>query len=419
MKLSNKVESMQFSPIRRFNPMGQKAKEDGKKVYHLNIGQPDVETPACFMDAIKNYNNKVIAYAESGGITDLQDAVSDYFKMYDMEFGRDNMIVTTGGSEALTMAFLALLNEGDEVLLAEPFYTNYHTFATSAGGKVVPITTKAEEGYHYAKREQIEPLITDKTKAICCINPGNPTGNVLTRDEMKLIGEIAKEHDLWIIADEVYREFAYDGREVTSFGMLPEYADRVIIIDSVSKRFSACGARIGLLISKNTDFIKNVMKIAQGRLCVSTVDQVGSAALFRMPASYYEEVKAEYCGRRDVVYEELMKIPGVVCQKPGGAFYMTAKLPVDSVEDFLVFLLTEFDDNGETVMFAPAEGFYATPGLGKDEMRIAYVLNQADMRRGVELIRLGLEAYNKKQITYFKNRRTICPPVFSFGKSMG
>ena len=397
MKLSNKVEAMQFSPIRKFNPIAQKAKDAGKKVYHLNIGQPDVETPACFMEAIRNYENKVIAYAESGGITDLQDAVSDYFKTYGMNIGRENMIVTTGGSEALNMTFLSILNEGDEVLIPEPFYTNYHTFATSAGGKVVPITTKAEEGYHYAKREQIEPLITEKTRAICCINPGNPTGTVLTMDEMRLIGEIAKEHDLWIIADEVYREFAYDGRQAVSFGQIPEIEDRVIIIDSVSKRFSACGARIGFLISKNTDLINNVMKIAQGRLCVSTVDQVGAAALFRLPASYYDEVKAEYCGRRDVVYEELMKIPGVVCQKPGGAFYMTAKLPVDSVEDFLMFLLTEFDDNGETVMFAPAEGFYATPGLGKDEMRIAYVLKKEDMRRGGELIRLGIEAYNNRK----------------------
>lgn len=397
MKLSNKVNAMQFSPIRKFNPIAAKAKEAGKKVYHLNIGQPDVETPECFMEAIRNYQNKVIAYAESGGNTELQDAVSDYFKGYGMDFGREDMIVTNGGSEALTMTFLSIINEGDEVLIPEPFYTNYHTFATSAGGKVVPITTKAEEGYHYANREQIEACITDRTRAICCISPGNPTGTVLTLDEMKLIGEIAEEHDLWIIADEVYREFAYDDRPMTSFGMVPEYADRVIIIDSVSKRFSACGARIGLLISKNHDLISSVMKIAQGRLCVSTVDQVGAAALFRLPKEYYDEVKAEYCGRRDAAYEELMKIPGVVCQKPGGAFYMTAKLPVDNVEDFLMFLLTEFDDNGETVMFAPAEGFYATPGLGKDEMRIAYVLKKEDMRRGVELIRLGIEAYNKKK----------------------
>lgn len=397
MKISNKVNSMQFSPIRKFNPYGIKAKEEGKKVYHLNIGQPDVETPECFMEAIKNYDQKVIAYAESGGMTILQDAICDYFKQYGMNYSRENVIVTAGGSEALNMIFLTLLNEGDEVLIAEPFYTNYHTFATAAGGVVVPITTKAEDGYHYAKKEQIEACITPKTKAICCISPGNPTGNVLTLDEMKLIGEIAKKHDLMIIADEVYREFAYDDRQVASFGMLEDLADRVVIVDSVSKRFSACGARIGCMVSKNMDLLQGVMKICQGRLCVSTVDQVGAAALYRLPKSYYDEVKAEYCGRRDVVYEELMKIPGVVCQKPGGAFYMTAKLPVDNVEDFLMFLLTEFEDNGETVMFAPAEGFYATPGLGRDEMRIAYVLNQKDMRRGVELIRLGIEAYNKKQ----------------------
>lgn len=397
MKLSNKVNSMQFSPIRKFNPIGAKAKADGKKVYHLNIGQPDVETPACFMEAIRDYDNKVIAYAESGGVTLLQDAVSDYYKTYDMEINREDMIITTGGSEALNMIFLSILNEGDEVLIGEPFYTNYHTFATAAGGKVVPITTKAEEGYNYANKELIESLITDRTKAIVCINPGNPTGTVLTKDEMKLICEIAKAHDLWVIADEVYREFAYDGREATSFGQLKEYQDRVIIVDSVSKRFSACGARIGMVISKNKELMQNIMKIAQGRLCVSTVDQIGAAALFRLPKEYYDEVKAEYCGRRDVVYEEIMKIPGVVCQKPGGAFYLTAKLPVDNIENFLMFLLTEFEDNGETVMFAPAEGFYATPGLGKDEMRIAYVLNQDAMRRGVELIRLGIEAYNAKK----------------------
>ncbi len=396
MQLSERVQEMQFSPIRRFNPIAIKAKENGKKVYHLNIGQPDVETPECFMDSIRTFKESVIKYAESGGVVELQDAVIEYYKKYGMNYDRSNMIVTNGGSEALTMAFLSIINPGEEVLIAEPFYTNYHTFLTTAGGKIVPITTKAEDGFSYATREQIEPLITEKTRAICCISPGNPTGNVLTLDEMKLIGEIAKEHDLYIIADEVYREFAYDDRKVTSFGMIPELEDRVIIIDSVSKRYSACGARIGLIISKNKDVMSGAMKIAQARLCVSTVDQIGSVGLFRLPDSYYDKVKAEYCGRRDVVYEELMKIPGVVCQKPGGAFYMTAKLPVDNVEDFLMFLLEEFDDNGETVMFAPAEGFYATPGLGKDEIRIAYVLNQNDMRRGVELIRLGIEAYNKK-----------------------
>lgn len=397
MKLSSKVQAMQHSPIRRFNPIAQQAKERGKKVYHLNIGQPDIETPSCFMDAIRGFDEKVVAYAESGGITLLQDAISKYFKKYSMNFERNQIMVTNGGSEALSMTFISILNPGDEVLIAEPFYTNYHTFTTMADGVLVPITTKAEEGYHYADRDKIEAVITPRTKAICCISPGNPTGNVLSLDEMKLIGQIAKEHDLWIIADEVYREFAYDGREATSFGMIEEIEDRVIIIDSVSKRFSACGARIGCVVSKNQELMDAIMKIAQGRLCSPTVEQIGAAALYELGPDYYAEVKAEYEGRRDIAYEELMKIPGVVCRKPGGAFYMTAKLPVDNVEDFLLWLLNDFEDQGETVMFSPAEGFYGTPGLGKDEMRIAYVLSKEDMKRAVELIRIGIEEYNKRK----------------------
>lgn len=397
MQISKRVEEMQFSPIRKFNPFAIKANEDGKKVYRLNIGQPDVETPPCFMDSIKAFDDAVVKYAESGGVVELQDSYIQYLKRYNMDFGREDMIVTNGGSEALTMAFLTIVNPGDEVIIPDPFYTNYHTFLTTAEGVIVPIATKAEDGFSYGTREQIEPLITDKTRAICCISPGNPTGNVLTLDEMRTIGEIAKEHDLYIISDEVYREFVYDDRELASFGMLPEYADRVIIIDSVSKRFSACGARIGFLLSKNKEFMTQALKIAQARLSVSTIDQIGSIGLFNLPQEYYDKAKAEYCGRRDAVYEEMIKIPGVVCQKPGGSFYMTVKLPVDDVEDFLMFLLTEFDDNGETVMFAPAEGFYAEPGRGKDEIRIAYVLNRDDMRRGAELIRLGIEAYNKRK----------------------
>lgn len=396
MDISNRVESMQFSPIRKFNPIAIKAEKAGKKIYHLNIGQPDVETPECFMDAIRNFDEKVIAYAESGGRPELIEAVKDYYKTYDISLESSDIMVTNGGSEALSMTFITLLNEGDEVLVPEPYYTNYSTFALMAGGVVKPVTTSAEDGYFYADAARIEACITPKTKAMCCLEPGNPTGNVLTLDEMRVICEVAEKHDLMIIADEVYREFVYDGRTPASFGQLEEYADRVIIIDSVSKRFSACGARIGLCISKNKEFMSGIMKIAQGRLCVSTVDQIGSAALFRLPQSYYDEVKAEYCGRRDVVVEELNKIPGFSATVPGGAFYMTCKLPVDDIEDFLIFLLEEFEDNGESVMFAPAEGFYATPGLGKDEIRIAYVLNQDDMKRGVELIRLGLEAYNKK-----------------------
>lgn len=396
MEVSKRVAAMQFSPIRKFNKYGFDAEANGKTVYRLNIGQPDVETPECFKEAINNFDKKVIAYAESGGVTELLDAMIDYMKLYDMNYERDDILITNGGSEALTLIFTALLNPGEEALIAEPFYTNYNTFCNQVNGKLVPLTTSAEDGYAWAKRDLIEAAITPDTKAICCISPGNPTGRVLTLDEMKLVGEIAKEHDLWIISDEVYREFAYDDREVTSFGMIEDLADRVILVDSVSKRFSACGARVGAVISKNKELMSGILKLAQGRLCCPTLEQVGAAALYRLDKSYYDEAKAEYCARRDAAYDEISKIPGVVCQKPGGAFYLTAKLPVESTEDFLMFMLTEFDDNGETVMFTPASGFYATPGLGKNEMRIAYVLAPEKMRRGAELIKLGIEAYNKK-----------------------
>lgn len=396
MQISKKIAKIENSPIRRFNTYALEAERQGKKVYRLNIGQPDIETPVCFLESVKDFDEKIVAYSESGGVAELQDAIVNYFKAYNMDFERDEIMITNGGSEALSMVFTSIFDPDDEIIMAEPFYSNYHTFVTAAGGKIVPITTKAEDGYDFASKELIEAAITDRTKAICCTSPGNPTGRVLTLDEMKLIGEVAVKHDLWIIADEVYREFVYDNEEATSFGMLPELQDRVIIIDSISKRFSACGARIGCLVSKNKDIIDSVMKLAQGRLCCATLDQLGAAALYSLGREYYEGVKAEYEARRDAAYEEVMKIPGVVCQKPGGAFYMMIKLPVDDVEDFLMYLLTEFDDNGETVMFSPGEGFYGTPGLGRDEMRIAYVLNRDDIRRSAELIRLGLEKYNNK-----------------------
>lgn len=396
MKLSKRVCEMKHSPIRKFNKYSIEAEEKGKKVYHLNIGQPDIETPSCFIDVIKNFDKKVVSYSESGGETVLLDAICGYFKDYGINFEREDIIITNGGSEALNMVFTSILDPGDEALIPEPFYSNYHTFITGAGGKVVPVTTRAEEGYDFARAKLIEDAITAKTKAICCISPGNPTGRVLTLADMELIGEIAVKHDLWIIADEVYREFVYDKRHVTSFGMMEKFRDRVVIIDSVSKRFSACGARIGCIASKNEKLMDGIMKIAQGRLCVSTLDQVGSAELYHLDNSYYDEMRAEYESRRDAAYRELIKIPGIVCKKPGGAFYMMAKLPIDDVEDFLIYLLTEFEDKGETVMFAPAEGFYGTENLGSNEIRIAYVLNSDHMRRAVELIRLGLESYKNR-----------------------
>lgn len=396
-KIAERVAVMQFSPIRRFNTFAFEAEAQGKTVYHLNIGQPDVETPACFKEAIDNFDEKVIAYAESGGVTELLDAMINYMKRdFGMEYERKDIMITNGGSEALILAFTALLNPGDEALIAEPFYTNYNTFCNEVSGKLVPLTTSAEDGYNWAKRDLIEAAITPKTKAICALSPGNPTGRVLTLEDMKLIGEIAKEHDLWIISDEVYREFVYDGGEAHSFGQLDDIADRVVLIDSVSKRYSACGARIGALISKNKELMEGILKLAQGRLCVPTLEQVGAAALYRMPKSYYDEMKAEYCARRDAAYEELSQIPGIVCQKPAGAFYMTAKLPVDDIEKFLMFMLKDWDENGETAMFAPAPGFYATKGLGGNEMRIAYVLSPAKMRRACELIKKAVAAYNAK-----------------------
>ena len=395
--IAERVAVMQFSPIRRFNKFAFEEEAKGKTVYHLNIGQPDIETPACFKEAIDNFDEKVIAYAESQGLNELRDAMVEYMKRdFDMSFDRDDIIITNGGSEALILAFTALLNPGDEALIAEPFYTNYNTFCNEVSGKLVPLTTSAEDGYNWAKRDLIEAAITPKTKAICALSPGNPTGRVLTMEDMKLIGEIAKEHDLWIISDEVYREFVYDGNEAHSFGQLEDIADRVVIVDSVSKRWSACGARIGALVCKNKEFMDGILKLCQGRLCVPTLEQVGAAALYRMDKSYYDEAKAEYEARRDAAYDELSQIPGIVCQKPAGAFYMTAKLPVDDIENFLMFMLKEFDENGETAMFAPAPGFYATKGLGGNEMRIAYVLTPDKMRRACELIKKAVAAYNAK-----------------------
>ena len=393
MKLSNRVQAMQNSPIRKFNPMAAEAKAQGTKIYHFNIGQPDIETPPEFMEAIKNFDQKVLAYAESPGIPELQDAMIEYFKTFEMNLDRKDVLITNGGSEALTLAFLGLINPGDEVIVAEPYYTNYLTFIQAADGVIKPVTTYAEEGYKYAIMDRLEAAVTEKTKMISIVNPGNPTGCILSRDEIRIICDFAKKHDLWILADEVYREFAYDGREMTSFGQYEDVADRVVIIDSISKRFSACGARIGCLISKNEELMQNIMKIAMGRLCCPTLEMVGATALYKLDPAFFAEVRGEYEKRRDVSYAALKAIPGVICEQPGGAFYITCKMPVENTEDLLIFLLKEFRDNNETVMYAPAEGFYATEGLGKNELRIAYILNADEMARGIELLGKGIAAY--------------------------
>ncbi len=396
MKLSNRILGMSHSPIRKFYVYANKAKAQGKKVYYLNIGQPDIKTPKVFMEAIRNFEPDVLEYAPSEGIPELIDAVINYYKRHDIDYVKDNVLITNGGSEALIFIMTCLLDPGDEVIIPEPYYSNYVTFISMADGVVKPLTTTAENGYHFANKEGIEAVITPKTKAFVITNPGNPTGTVLTIEEMRMICDLAIKYDFYIIADEVYREFVYDGKEMTSFGQYEDVADRVVIVDSISKRFSACGARVGSILTKNCELYSNMLKLAQGRLSCPMLDQVGATALYNLDPSYFNEVKVEYEHRRNVVYDELSKIEGIICEKPSGAFYITCKLPVDDAEDLLIWMLENFDDKGETVMFAPAEGFYATPGLGRSEIRIAYVLHEADMLRGIEIIRLGLEAYQKR-----------------------
>lgn len=392
---SNRVTAMQASPIRKLVPFATAAKADGVKVYHLNIGQPDIKTPRVFFDAVKNFDDEVLEYAVSQGIPELIEALQDYYKTYDMHFDKDELLITNGGSEALLFAMMATCDPGDKLLIPEPFYTNYNGFGQCVNVGVAPITTKAENGFHLPSKEEILSKIDDKVKAILLSNPGNPTGAIYSKEELEMIAEIAIEKDLWIISDEVYREFVYDGLEYTSFGNLKQVEDRVIIIDSVSKRYSACGARIGSIASKNKELIAQIMKLCQGRLCVPTLEQIGAVELYKTPVSYFKEVNDEYRKRRDVLYSELMKVDGVICEKPTGAFYIVAKLPVDNAEDFVKWMLTEFRVDNETVMATPAEGFYATPGLGRDEIRLAYILKEEDLRKAAKILKEGLEAYVK------------------------
>ena len=389
MRYSERITTMQSSPIRKLAPIASNAKAKGIKIYHLNIGQPDIKTPKVFFEAVKNFNNEVLEYAVSPGLPELISSLQQYYTTYNMDFESDEILVTNGGSEALLFALMATCDPKDNILVPEPFYSNYNGFSQSINVNITPITTKAEEGFHLPSKEKIQSLITSKTKAILISNPGNPTGTVYTKKELYMISEIAKENDLWIISDEVYREFVYDGLEYTSFGNIKEVEDRVIIIDSVSKRYSACGARIGSIASKDKTLIAEILKLCQGRLCVSALDQVGSVELYNTPSSYFTEVNNEYKNRRDVLYNELIKVKGVICKKPAGAFYIVAKLPIENAEDFVIWMLTDFNKDGETVMACPAEDFYATPGLGRDEVRLAYVLKEDDLHKAAIIGTVG------------------------------
>ncbi len=395
MKYSQRIDEMQLSPIRKLVPLAEAAKKQGKKVYHLNIGQPDIETPKEFFEAVRNFDEKVLSYAFSQGIPELIDSFIKYYEGFGVKYDKDEILITNGGSEALTFSLIATCDYEDEVLVPEPFYTNYNSFGNSAGIKVVPITTKAEDGFKLPAKSEIQAKITDRTKAIMLSNPGNPTGAVYSKEQIEMVRDLALENNLYIIADEVYREFVYDGLEYVSFAQLKEIEDRVIITDSISKRYSACGARIGCIASKNKELMGQIMKLCQGRLCVATIEQVGAAALANVSPEYMKKAFAEYQLRRDVVYGALKQMEGVICEEPKGAFYIIAKLPVKSAEDFVKWMLTDFSLDNATVMMAPAEGFYATKGLGVDEVRISYVLKKEDLEASMRILAAGLVEYKK------------------------
>jgi aspartate aminotransferase len=392
MQISKRVKALTTSPIRALAPYADAAKEKGIKVYHLNIGQPDIETPPQFLEALRKYEAKVVAYGNSQGEKPLLKAISDYYKSWKMDFEPANIYITNGGSEALSFAVASMCDPGDELLVFEPYYANYNSFAKMGNVKIVGIPTDVAKGYRLPDMATIEKHITPRTKAILITNPGNPTGVVLTEAEMQMLAKVVIKHNLGLIADEVYREFVYDGA-YRSFGTMPELAEHLVIVDSVSKRYSACGARIGCLLTKNKEMCQQLMKCCQSRLCCSGIMQAAAAALYTTPKSYLEAVNQEYKKRRDTIKAELSKIPGLTFSDPKGAFYLMVKMPVDNAKDFAIWLLKDFNVNGETVMFAPGNGFYENPANGINEARLAYVLNCDDIKKAISILAAGLKAY--------------------------
>ncbi len=373
------------------------AKKQGKKIYHLNIGQPDLPTPQAYYDAVRSFDATTLEYEASPGMPTLIDAIRNYYQKLGVELDPHDILITTGGSEALLLTCLSILDPYTEVIIPEPYYPNYTTFVHAAGGVIRALPTNPWEGYRYAKRERIESLITKNTRAIMITNPGNPTGVVLDQEEMRMIADIAKKHDLFLICDEVYREFCYDDKfGVPTMAKFDDIDDNLVIIDSVSKRFSACGARVGCVVTKNKELQAALLKFCQSRLAVATIDQLGAAALYDVDHDFFRRCKAEYLRRRDTVVSRLRMIPGVVVEEPMGAFYVMASLPVDDSDKFQRWLLEEFDDDGDTVMFAPGAPFYETPGKGINEVRIAYVLKQEDLERAMEILARGIAQYQRE-----------------------
>lgn len=391
--ISKKGQSMPQSPIRKLVPYAEQAYKEGKTVYHLNIGQPDIKTPQVALDAVKVHSLDILAYTRSEGSEEYRKKIADYYAKNDIHVKHDDIIVTTGGSEALLFAFGSIMDVDDEVIIPEPFYANYNGFSTASGVKVVPVISKIEDNFALPAIEEFEKLITPKTKAILICNPGNPTGYLYSKEEIKKLAEIVKKHDLFLIADEVYREFAYDGAKHYSILQEEGLEDYAIVIDSVSKRYSMCGARIGCLVSKSKDVIATALKFAQARLSPPTLAQIASEAALQTPQSYFDEVNKEYVERRNVLIEELSKIEGVKVAKPKGAFYCIAELPIKNADKFAQWLLESFDVNKETIMVAPAAGFYSSPNVGLNQIRIAYVLNKESLIKAVNILKEALKVY--------------------------
>ncbi|MEE2771542.1 MAG: pyridoxal phosphate-dependent aminotransferase [Bacteroidota bacterium] len=393
-KISNKGLQMPESPIRKLVPFAEAAVKKGKKIYQLNIGQPDIKTPEKALDAIRNHSIEVLSYSHSAGFESYRNKLAGYYKNTGLPVEPKDIIITTGGSEALLFAMGSITDPGDEVIIPEPFYANYNGFATASGVSIKPIQASIDTNFALPPIEEFEKLITDKTRAILICNPGNPTGYLYTKEEVKKLADLALKHDLFIVSDEVYRDFAYEGAEHHSIMSLPELAENAIMVDSVSKRYSMCGARIGCLVSKNEEVMKTAMKFAQARLSPPTFAQIASEAALDTPQSYFDEVIEEYTLRRNILVQGLEKIEGVKVATPRGAFYCIAELPVEDADDFAQWLLEDFDDQGETVMVAPAAGFYSTPDTGKNQVRIAYVLKKEDLSRSIEILEKALQKYN-------------------------
>lgn len=393
LSISKKAQILPTSPIRKLVPFADAAKKRGIKVYHLNIGQPDIDSPKVVIDAIKNIDLKYLAYANSAGIESYRKGLAKYYNNLGIDVDYTDILVTTSGSEAVNFAISVTCDEGDEVIVMEPFYTNYNSFAIQNGIKLVPISTTIENGFQLPPVEEFEKYITPKTKAILICNPGNPTGTLYSKESLIKLGDIVKRHNLYLLSDEVYREFCYTDTPHFSCMQIGGIDDNVILLDSVSKRYSMCGARIGAIVSKNKEIMKNLLKYAQARLCSPVVEQIAAEAALQTPKSYFDAVKAEYIHRRNVMIEMLNKIPGVYTPKPMGAFYTIVDLPVDDADKFAQWLLEEFQYENQTVMVAPAAGFYATPGKGTTQVRMAYVLKVEDIKAAIKCLEEALKVY--------------------------